>query len=135
MSPMDALLTLEARQTLEALSLGRSPVSAGILLGHKRGPRFIIEKALPAGRGYYPAQPTYLRLSALFPDKVIGFFSFASQTGLAKVAPPPFAVGKVFLCPKVGAKGRLSFRAFIPDFAQRFILRPVRMAKFKGDRS
>lgn len=132
MPKMDALLAPEARQTLEALSLSRSPASAGILLGHKRGPRFIIERAVPTTAGYYPAQRTYLRLSALFQEAVIGFFSFSAETGLAKLTPPPFAVGKVFLCLKSGPAGRLSFRAFSPDYPHRFILRPVRMATVKG---
>jgi hypothetical protein len=131
---MDALLATEARQMLEALSLSRSTASAGILLGHKRGPRFIIERAVPTTAGYYPAQRTYLRLSALFQEAIIGFFSFSAEEGLAKLTPPPFAVGKLFLCLKGGPEGRLSFRAFSPDYLHRFILRPVRMAAVKREK-
>jgi hypothetical protein len=132
---MDALLATEARHALEALSLSRSPASAGILLGHKRGFRFIIERVVPTRAGYYPTQRTYLRLDALFQQTVIGFFSFSAAAGLAKLTPPPFAVGKVFLCLKRGPNGRLSFRTFSPDHSGRFILRPVRMATVKGKNS
>jgi len=129
---MDALLAPEARQALEALALSRSPAPAGILLGHKRGSRFIIESALPTTPGYYPPQRTYLRLSAIFPDRIIGFFSFSAEGGLVKLPPPPFAVGKIFLCLKAGPKGRLSLRAHSADYGRRLVLRPVPIVKIKG---
>jgi hypothetical protein len=129
---MDALLAPEARQALEALALSRSPASAGILFGHKRGSRFIIESALPTTPGYYPPQRTYLRLSAAFSDRIIGFFSFSAESGLRKISPPPFAVGKVFLSLKAGPDGRLFLRGHSPDYSRRFILRPVPLAKVKG---
>jgi hypothetical protein len=128
---MDALLAPEARQALEALFIGRSQASAGILIGHRRGLRFIIEKALPTAAGYYPSARTYARLSALTKNAIIGFFSFSSETGLWKMNPPPFAVGKVFLCPKGKAEARLSWRAFSLDYEGRFILKPVRLASLK----
>jgi len=43
---MDAYLTVEARRSLEALALLGG--ARGYLVGHRRGPRFVVEAFIPA---------------------------------------------------------------------------------------
>ncbi|OGD09368.1 MAG: hypothetical protein A2Y86_02735 [Candidatus Aminicenantes bacterium RBG_13_62_12] len=127
---MDVLLTRTARRALEAAALGGGRTASGLLLGHKRGGRFVIESAVPSGRGSFPGREAYVRLASILGDEVVGFFSSPPAPGLRKKTPPPFSVGKLFVSVKAGRAGRLSCRAFFIDYAERFVWKPLRFVPF-----
>ena len=79
---MDVLLTRTARRALEAAALGGGRTASGLLLGHKRGGRFVIESAVPSGRGSFPGREAYVRLASILGDEVVGFFSSPPAPGL-----------------------------------------------------
>ncbi len=124
---MDALLTRTAYQALEAAALSSRRTSSGLLLGHKRGRRFIIEKTISSGSGPFPGMEDYFRLNSILGDEVIGFYSSAPGPALRQKDPPPFSVGKVFLSIKAGRAG-CRIRASAIDYTDRFVWKPLRLA-------
>lgn len=114
---------------LEAAVLGGRTAWGGLLLGHKRGGRFIIEKAVPCGPGVFPGRNAYPRLAILFGDALVGFYS--SSPPNRREPPPPFSVGKVFLTVKAGPRG-LSRKAFLADYTSRFLWKPLKIVSLQG---
>ena len=53
---MDAFLTIEAQQALRAVkAVSPRRNAGGLLVGHKRGKRFFIEKAFPVPQNFQPS--------------------------------------------------------------------------------
>ena len=95
---MDAYLSQEACQSLNVINLiSSSSISDGLLIGHKRGPRFFVEKILPSPPGFFPSLKKYHELDQLFNGKLLGFFSFNPDEKKIKKILAPFACGKLFL--------------------------------------
>lgn len=124
---MDALLTRNARQAVEAAVLGSRRRAAGILLGHKRGGRFIIDRIAPSGPGAFPGLKEYIRLSSILGGDIIGFFSNSPAGDVRRKTPPPFSVGKLFLSVRAGRNGRLASRAFVIDYAGRWVWKSLKL--------
>jgi len=117
---MDVYLGAEARRALDGLRLiaGRTR-PAGLLLGHRRGPRYFVERIFTAGSvfGFSPA--VVRRLDALFGGRVLGFFAFRPGAATRRALLRPFAVGRVLIA--VGERGAMNAAAI--DFDGRFRLR------------
>jgi len=124
---MDVYLTPDARRSLEALTLlggGR-----GYLMGHRRGPRFIVEALVPAA-GRRPLSGNDVRaLDRVFGGPVLGFFAAGSGRSAAKKeALRPFGCGRIFLEARRGGGTGLSLEAFSVEFRGGFILAPLPVA-------
>lgn len=124
---MDALLTWSARQALEAVASRHAADQGGVLIGHKRGRRFIVEKAVVCLSDVFPDEAEYTRLKTLLKDEVVGFFFVRREPPLAQIIPPPFSVGKLVLSVRSGRKAGCVCRAFVVDYTDRFLWRPLKI--------
>lgn len=124
---MDAYLSRDAYQSLEALNLIAPHVSPdGLLIGHKRGHRYFVEKVFPALKGFSSFPQSYFDLDQLFEGKLIGFFTLNPEEKKMKKILAPFAYGKLFLKIDLENK-RITIQSFIIDYEEEFFLSPIRL--------
>jgi hypothetical protein len=133
---MDVYLSEEARQQLRAQALGiPRGRAAGLLLGHRRGPRFLVERVCPRRFGALPSASTYLELDGIFGGKIIGFYSSGSRAGKASLKWPPYSYNKLYLELELGPKKKLILRPAVVEYSGSFCLVPAAMAaRPKGGR-
>ena len=123
---MDAYLSDEARNSLEALNIVRGDQD-GLLLGHMRGHRFFVEKIFPTQKGFFSSQKQYISLNQHFSDRVIGFFSFNSNEQKAKKVLAPLTQGKLYLSIHSQGDDALDIQSYRIDYKDRFYLSPIRL--------
>jgi hypothetical protein len=123
---MDAYLSDEARNSLEALNIVRGDQD-GLLLGHMRGHRFFVEKIFPTQKGFFSSQKQYISLNQHFSDRVIGFFSFNSNEQKAKKVLAPLTQGKLYLSIHSQGDDALDIQSYMIDYKDRFYLSPIRL--------
>jgi hypothetical protein len=126
---MDALITPEARREIEALrAFGPMPGTWGVLVGHKRGPRFIVEKIVPAGRpGAAPDELLIERLDAVWPGRTIGLVAVRPGAAFRKAARGPAWYGKLIL-ELAGPAAAPVIGASVIEFDRRFFLSRIALA-------
>ncbi len=126
---VDVLVTPEARREIEGLRIARpDPATWGILIGHKRGFRFFVEKVFPAGSGRtLPGGRLVADLDRVWPGRIIGFFAIRPGTAFRKAVLGPLFHGKLIVHLSLPA-GRPVLHPFIVDFKRRFFLEPVPLA-------
>lgn len=123
---MDAYLSQEAYQSLTALNLiSSSSSSDGLLIGHKRGHRFFVEKIFPSLPGFFPSLKKYHELDQLFNGKLLGFFSFNPDEKKIKKILAPFACGKLFLEISSNQQKKMTIKSYVVDYDNEFFLLPV----------
>jgi hypothetical protein len=123
---MDALLTKEAYRSLEALRLISSgPAPGGVLLGHKRDHRFIVEKVFPCPPAISLSPEIFFELDRLFEGRVIGFFSFRSSSRKIKSILRPHGFGKLYLEARRDSRKKMTLKSFVIERDKRFILVPI----------
>jgi hypothetical protein len=126
---VDVFITPEARREIEALRVVRPSASTwGLLVGHKRGFRFIVEKVFPAGSGRaLPSERLLAGLDRIWPGGVIGFFAIRLSAPVKKAVLGPMFYGKLVL--ELGSTARKrSVRSFVVEFKRKFFLSPVPLA-------
>jgi len=126
---VDVLITPEARQELEALrALRPKPGTWGALIGHRRGPRFIVEKIVAAGSpGTAPDAATLEGLDAVWPGRTVGLVAIRPGAAFKKAVLGPAWYGKVLL-EVAGMSGPSKLRASVVEFERRFDLSPLPIA-------
>jgi hypothetical protein len=125
---MDAYLSQEAYQSLTALNLiSSSSSSDGLLIGHKRGHRFFVEKIFPSLPGFFPSLKKYHALDQLFNGKLLGFFSFSPGENKIKKILAPFACGKLFLEISSNQQKKMTIKSYVIDYENEFLLLPVKL--------
>lgn len=124
---MDVYLTREALLYLEGQALdSKTTARGGLLLGHKRGQRFYVEKAFPCRPSFFLSLANFWALDRHFQGKIIGFYSLCNQDEKRTRFLQPFACGKLYLELKPGPK-KTKFRPSVIDYDKRFYLRPVKI--------
>jgi hypothetical protein len=124
---MDAYLTPDARRFLEALMLLGG--ARGYLIGHRRGPRFIVEALVPAAADRLFSGADLRALDLIFDGAAIGFFAAGpGRSAAKKEALRPFGCGKLFLGARRDARKGLTLEASAVEFDGRFSLEPVVIA-------
>jgi hypothetical protein len=122
---MDAYLAEEALLDLRGQAFDPlSQKSAGLLLGHKRGPRFFVEKIFPCRAAFFLTLKNYRALDNHFSGRIIGFYFFDSNSRKRHQLCRPFAYGKLYLEIRPGQK-KLTMRPSVIDFKESFYFRPV----------
>jgi len=129
---MDAYLSREAFQTLQVLSLlPPHTVPDGLLIGHRRGHRYFVERVLPTQKGFFPSVEKYFTINKLCSHKILGFFSYLPEEKRIKKIFAPFAFGKLLL--KIRSEGRdnMTIEPFVIDYEKEFHLSsiPLRLSK------
>jgi len=125
---MDAYLSREARQSLTALRLVSSnALPDGLLLGHKRGNRFFVEKILPSLKGFFPSLKKYQELDEFYEGKVLGFFSFHPDEKKIKKILAPFAYQKLFLEINLNTQKKIAIKPHVIDYDKEFFLVPIKL--------
>ena len=125
---MDAYLSQEAYQSLTALNLISSSSSFdGLLIGHKRGHRYFVEKIFPSQPGFFPSLKKYHELDLFFNGKLLGFFSFYPDEKKIKKILAPFACGKLFLEISSNQQKKMTIKSYVIDYENEFLLLPVKI--------
>jgi hypothetical protein len=126
---MDVYLSDEAWQHLraQALEIPRRK-TGGLLLGHRRGGRFFVERIYPCPFGPFPSARKYWALNGLFEGKIIGFYSSGRRPGLAAEKFPPFAYNKLYVEVDHHPKKDLVLRPAVVEYSDSFHLVPVALA-------
>ena len=122
---VDAFLAAEARQALEALSaLSPRKKLFGILLGHTRGHRFIVEKIFPSPETMSLSPRNILRIDELFAGKAVGFYASGEIAPLKAKLRQPAAAGRLLLAVRQAKRGPV-IKAYGIDFDGRFRFLPL----------
>ena len=126
---MDAYLSDEARQFLQAQALETSGrMSGGLLLGHLRGPRFFVERVYPCSLRPFLSLERFRALSCIFDHKIIGFYGSGRWTERTGRKIPPFAVNKLYLEFDAHPRKGLILRPAVAEYNGSFELVPVALA-------
>lgn len=126
---MDVYLSGEALQYLRAQALETPRRRAGgLLLGHRRGGRFFVERVCPCSFGDFPTERKYAALDQIFEGKIIGFYSSGRRAGAASGKCPVFAYDKLSLEFNFHPHKGLILRPSVVEYADAFRLVPVALA-------
>jgi hypothetical protein len=126
---MDVYLSEEARQHLRAQAL-ESPRrrAGGLLLGHRRGGRFFVERIHPCSSGPFPSPRAYWALDDVFEGKIIGFYSSGRRARPRPGKWPPFACNKLYLEYDPHPQKGLVLKPAVVDYSDSFFLVPATLA-------
>jgi hypothetical protein len=126
---MDVLITPEAMREIEALRAIRpAPSTWGILIGHRRGFRFIVEKVFPAGSGRtLPSERLVAELDRIWPGRIIGLFAVRPGAAFKKAVLGPAWYGKLVIHLSLSA-GTAAVRPFVVEFGRKFSLVRIPLA-------
>lgn len=130
---MDVFLTRPALNHLLALARF-SPYPEGLLIGHKRGQRFVVESVISIPMRVSSVQARYIQIDQEMGARILGFFtSRPGKTKREKLYRPLF-MGKIFLELKVSPKPESHKReprmkASVVGFDGKFFLSPLALKK------
>jgi len=128
---MDVYLEAEAESGLRAEALISPPASRrGVLLGHRRGPRYFVSRVFPLGGRAFPEAARLRELDRLFGGRIIGYYAALAPSAGPESVLGPAACGRVFLRVRGGAgRGRkLELKPAVIDYDGRFRLFPISLA-------
>ena len=126
---MDVYLSEEARRFLNAQALETSRRRVGgLLLGHRRGPRFFVESVYPCHFQPFLSLERYHALSRIFDQRIIGFYASGRQAGKTGRKIPPFAVNKLFLDIEPHSGKGSTLRPAVIEYSGKFEFVPVALA-------
>jgi hypothetical protein len=122
---VDAYLSEEALLDLEGQALDLlSQKTSGLLLGHKRGPRFFVEKTFACRLSFFSSLKNYRALDNHFGGRIVGFYSFHSTPQKRRQLCRPFACGKLYLEIRPG-RNKLAMKPSVIDYKNSFVFRPL----------
>jgi hypothetical protein len=126
---VDVFITPEAGREIEALkALRPAPSTWGVLVGHKRGPRVIVEKVFPAGDGAPPLDEAgAAELERIWPGGVVGVFAVRPGAAFRKAVLAPLFYGKIVLVLDATRRS-VSISPAVVDFDRKFYLAPAGLA-------
>lgn len=127
---MDVLIVPEARREIEAWRTFR-PVAGtwGALVGHRRGPRYFVEKVVTAGHSErLPDERVLEELDRIWPGRVIGLAVIKPGAAFRKAVLAPAWYGKLVL-QSTGSAHEPVLKATLVAFERRFFLDPVPFAE------
>ncbi|MBM3285325.1 MAG: hypothetical protein FJY81_05580 [Candidatus Aminicenantes bacterium] len=130
---MDVYLSEEALLFLEGQALDSAAGRGGLLLGHKRGPRFFVEKAFPCRSGFFLSPANFWALDRHFRGKIIGFYAFGPGPKKKSGFFRPFACGKVYLEVRPGQK-KMRLKPSVIEYKDAFFLQPVALCSASKER-
>ena len=123
---MDAFLSdkaLRAISATEQVLLGLP--SKGFLIGHKRGPSYIVEEILPCSETM-EFSPNVFSSGGPLEDEIIGFILFNHKSENEPSLLSPWAFGKLLIEVGPSKKKPLSLDAFVIVYDKRFSLKKIK---------
>lgn len=122
---MDAFLCHQAYREIKAISFlsGQKP-KTGLLFGHIRGPRIIIERVWPTTEGFKQVDKLWWWLEKNFESQLLGFFVDQPLPKLLKSILQPFACGKILIEVRTKRGNLLSLKCYLIEFNHSFRLFP-----------
>lgn len=122
---VDAFLSKEAYREIQVLrlTLGQKPQD-GLLLGHRCGPRYFLERTWPTLQGFFAGPEKYWQLVQAFEGRVIGFFSYQPSRQRLRPILQPLGCGHILLEIFPQKKSSLALKCFLIDFNGSFFLSP-----------
>jgi hypothetical protein len=127
---MEVYLSDEALESFTALRLALSVTKTdGVLIGHRRGQMFFVERILPYCRGLFPSEDMLLSLFKLLNNRMLGFYSFHADQKKIKKILAPLHYGRLFLEIENDEKGQMVIKPFVIEHEKDFFLSPI---KFKS---
>jgi len=129
---MDVFIAEEARAGLRADALVTSSEGRrGLLLGHRRGPRYFVARVFPLGGRSFPAASRLRELDDLFDGRIIGFYSGREPDPGPGGILQPFAYGKLFLrVSGTAIRSRpLAVKPWVIEYDKTFFLSPISLAR------
>lgn len=122
---MDVYFTRDFLEYLKALILFSWPENPdGYLLGHKRGPSYIVEKGIPSQEGFFSSEKNFIQTASYFGEKLLGFYSFRMNSLKKNKIFTPAATGLV-LVQISHNKEKINIQSHIIDFDRDFFLYPI----------
>lgn len=114
---------LKYLKTLILFSLPENP--DGYLLGHKRGPCYIVEKGIPSSEGFFSSTDKFIQKADFLGEKLLGFYSFQMNSIKEKKILTPAACGLILI--EISFfKEKIQLHSFYIDFDGFFFLRPIK---------
>ena len=129
---MDVYISGEAEAGLRAEVLVTPPDSRrGLLLGHKRGPRYFVARVFPLGGRSFPGASRLRELDSLFDGQIVGFYAARDPAPGPSGILRPFAYGKIFLRVPgaAGRSERLDVKGSVIEYDGCFYLSPIPLAR------
>jgi hypothetical protein len=126
---MDVLIIPEARREIEALRAFRPrPGTWGVVVGHRRGPRFIVEKVAAAGNpGTVPDGRLLAGVEKIWPGRLIGIAVVRPGAAFKRALLGPAWYGKLVL-QLAGPANAPTLRPYMVEFKRSFFFDPVPLA-------
>ncbi len=125
---MDVYFSRESIQTLEAQKIiATQQNSDGIILGHKRGKSFFVEKIVSTVKGFFPSLEKFYSLNTLYKDSILGFYSFFSGEKKTKKILAPFAHGKLYLDIRITESDTLQIKPYSIEYGKTFFFSPLKL--------
>ncbi len=133
---MDVFLAEDARLFLAGLSAGPARSRPrGLLLGHRRGPRYFVEQVFPAAPGFAFRPEELRRLDALFGDRILGYFAIGAAASIRRRVLRPESVGRLLLLVAFRPGRPPAAKAHLVDFDGRFKLVRLPAARVPEERN
>jgi len=126
---MNVYFSHEAKKYFEGLILIGSDLD-GILIGHKRGYEYYIERGFPYHEVFSMTDEDFNKINQQFDDRLIGFYTFSSSERKSKKILVPFAVGKIFLKVASGKEQGLITESYLIDYENEFSLKSIKVHIF-----
>jgi len=126
---VDVLIIPEAEREIAALRAFRPGAGTwGALVGRRRGPRFFVEKVIPAGNpGTAPDGRLLAELEKIWPDRVIGVAAVRPDAAFRRTLLGPAWYGRILLR-TAGPAGSPVVEAFVVEFERKFLLAALPVA-------
>jgi hypothetical protein len=126
---VDVLIVPEARREIDGLRALRPAAGTwGVLVGHRRGPRYFVEKVVAAAPPLrLPDERLLEELDRVWPGAVIGLAVVGPGAAFRKAVLAPAWYGKIVLR-LAGPARKPALAAQVVAFERRFRLEPVPFA-------
>jgi hypothetical protein len=126
---MDVFVVPDARLEIDTLlALRPRPGAWGVIIGHRRGPRFIVEKVAGAGNpATMPDERILAELERIWPGRIIGIAVVRPGAAFKKALLGPAGYGKLVLVASGSIKTPV-LRPYVVEFGRRFFLDAVPFA-------
>lgn len=127
---MDVYFSRKALMTLEAHKIiSTRQNSDGIIIGHKRGQSFFVERIVSTTKGFFPSLEKFYSLNTIYKDNIVGFYSFFTEEKKIKKILAPFAYGKLYLNILITKSKTLKIKPYSIEYDKKFFLSPLKLTR------